>query len=376
MNRENISADVIVIGGGIIGCAIAYRLACERRSVCVIEARRPGCEASGAAAGMLAAQAEADGEDEFLKLCLRSRALHAQWAERLRSDIDMDVEHRVSGLLYAAFSEKEMAALQERYRWQQRVRLAVEALDGNQARALEPSLSPQVEFALLFPDDGRVNNVRLTSALHQAAMRRGVRFITGHTVRQIAAPARGVYTIITDEAVFTAPWVVNAAGAWAGTIRHDGSYTIPIRPLRGQMVAVQAPALRFQRVIYSSTGYMVPRPDGQILIGSTMEDAGYDKSVTAEGLRRILEAGMQMAPEIGAGVIAKTWAGLRPCTPDRMPVIGLGETPGLVVATGHCRNGILLAPITAEMVTELVVEGRPSVSLQPYSPARFQPNNT
>lgn len=364
-------ADVVVIGGGIIGCATAYRLAQEKLSVLVVERDRPGSEASRAAGGILGAQAEATTRHPYLDLCLKSRELHARLAERLRDETGIDVEYRSAGLVYLAFTEEEARALEDRRRWQKEAGLAVEQLTPVEMHELEPSISSQARLALYFPSDGQVHNVKLTGALETAAKKLGVRFLNGSPVSRLVIDrekAIGVQAL--DETIY-ASWFVNAAGSWAGSIDMGLAYAIPVRPVRGQIVSVESCPSSFRRIIYSSRCYLVPRLDGTVLIGSTMERVGYNKRVTLQGVETLLRSALEIAPELAGCSFREAWAGLRPCTEDHMPILGTTEIGGLILATGHCRNGILLAPVTAELVAELIISGHTSMDIDFLSPRRF-----
>jgi glycine oxidase len=371
------ATDAIIIGGGIIGCAIAYRLAQEKLSVVVVERGQPGCEASSAGAGILAPHAEADRPDAFFNLCVKSRALYGPLTDQLRTETGIDVEYRPSGLLYAAFTEEDESELRERYHWQKEHKLPVGKLTASEAQAYEPHLSTKVREALYFAEDGQVDNTRLTAALTIAAAKRGVHFINGYPVLRVIVHNGTAVGVELPHERLIARWIINAAGSWSGLIDTKLAYAVPVHPVRGQIVAIHVPSTRygrpiFRHVVYSPRGYMVPRVNDRILIGSTMENAGYDKSVTVEGMERLLRLALEISPDIAGGVFREAWAGLRPCTEDGLPVLGSGEIQGLIFATGHCRNGILLAPITAQLISEIILYGKPSMPIDAFAPERFR----
>lgn len=364
-------ADVVVVGGGLMGCAVALRLRQAGASVLVLERALPGAEASSAAAGILAPQMEAEGPGPFLDLCLRSRALYPAFAEELRALTGVDVMYAPSGVLRAAFDDAGAQHLEATAAWQRAVGLRAELLDGTEARALEPTLSPAAVAGLHFPDDHQVDNRLLVRALVMAAARAGARFRTGAVRGVVSEGGRAVGVDVDGALVRAGRAVVIAAGSWSGLVGGAALDPRAVRPARGQMVQLQARLPPFRHILVSEKGYLVPRADGRVLAGSTMELVGFDKQVTAGGLARILEMLLELCPALADVAVDSTWAGFRPWTEDRLPVLGPGPLEGLVLATGHFRNGILLTPITARLVAQVVLGERPSVDLAPFSHARF-----
>jgi len=365
-------ADVIIVGGGIIGCSIAYRLAQEKLSVIVIERDRVGGEASGAAAGILGPQAEADSPDPFLDLCLASRSLYPSLAEELRSETGIDIEYLTDGLLYLAFTDEDEHELEARYRWQSSCGLRVERLSAREAREIEPRLSPEVRWALRFPDDHQVNNVKLTAALARGAIGRGARFLIGRPATKLVVENGRAVGVETPEERLSAAQVVNAAGSWSGQIDCSPAPQPPVSPVRGQMIAIETPQPVLRHVVYSSSCYLVPRIDGRLLIGSTMEHVGYNKKVTVEGIGGLLRGALEIIPSLNSYAFKEAWAGLRPYAPDKLPILGESQLPGLIIATAHFRNGILLTPITGQLIADLIISGKTSTPLERFSPNRFQ----
>jgi glycine oxidase len=371
------TADAVVVGGGVIGLAVARALV--RRSpsrVMVIERARPGAEASFAAAGMLAAQAEADRADAFLELACASRDLYPAFAEALREETGIDIELDRTGTLYLALTEEDEEEIEHRYRWQARSNLAVERLSREEALRLEPCISADVLGALRFPLDAQVENRRLVAALASAIERYGVRLVTGTHVESLIIERGRIAGIETARGRVYAPVVVVAGGAWASLIASPEKTRVPrlrIEPVRGQMLCFEALHRPFNHVIYSPRGYIVPRRDGRLLAGSTTEHAGFDKRVTGRGVNAISAHALEIAPLVGELAMVDAWAGLRPRAEDDLPVIGgCAEVPGLFYAAGHYRNGILLAPITGELIAESIVDGIASPLLNAFSPDRFQ----
>jgi glycine oxidase len=368
------TADAVVIGGGVIGLAIARDLA--RRGVgriALIERGRLGGEASFAAGGMLAPQAEADSAGEFFQLACRSRDLYPAFAEGLREESGTDIELDTTGTLYLGLTEEDEEELEHRYIWQSRAGLQVERLSPDEARYFEPGLSPSVRLALRFPLDGQVENRRLVTALATSAERLGVRLMTGANVESLKTSHGRIEGVVTSlGAVHTAVAIV-AGGAWSSLVNSTDSPlpVVRIEPVRGQMLCFEAYPRPFRHVIYSPRGYLVPRLDGRLLAGSTTEHAGFDKSVTGSGIYSMTKHALEMAPLVGELPLADAWAGLRPRAEDDLPVIGpCGEVEGLYYATGHYRNGILLAPITGELIGRSITEGI-HVDLSAFSPDRW-----
>jgi glycine oxidase len=362
--------DVVVIGAGIVGLSVARELAGAGARVLVVERRRVGAEASSAAAGMLAAQAEAERDSPLLELALRARDHHAALAPALEAETGVGVDHSPRGLLEVALGGQDEARLLERRSWQQARGLPVELLGAEELREVEPNLNRAAGRALFFSGDHCVDNVRLTRALAASAVGRGAAILCGRPVTGLVVEAGRATGVRAGNETFAAGSVVNAMGAWAGMLGGD-LQPPPVEPVRGQIVAFDmAPGL-LRHVVASPRGYLVPRGDGRTIAGSTSERAGFDKSVTAGGLRAVLEIALELAPVLADVHVAETWAGLRPGTPDGLPVIGPGALPGLFHAAGLYRNGILLGPLVGEIVAGLVL-GRPApVDLSPFSIGRF-----
>jgi glycine oxidase len=357
--------DVVVVGGGVVGCAVALRLATAGARCTVVERSVPGAEASSAAAGILGPQAEAEGPGPFLSLCLRSRALYRGFVEEVEALSGIGVGYRPSGVLHVAFSEAAIQRQRARVSRQRAEGLGAEFLDQRALLALEPALNPDVLGAALFPDDGSIDSRLLMRALSMAAARAGVRFVSGH-VRALQETAGRTSGVDVDGASVPADAVVVAAGAWTGLIPGSGLSPQQVRPARGQMVMLRSRLPLLHRVAFSDDGYLVPRADGHLLAGSTVEFQGFAKEVTAAGLRAILGMALQLVPSLAEVPVVETWAGLRPFTEDHLPVLGVGPLPGLFLASGHFRNGILLAPVTAELLAQAVLGEKTSLSLEPF----------
>jgi len=355
------SADVVIIGGGVIGLTIARALALRGvRDVCLIERGGLGTEASFAAAGMLLPQVEADAQDHFFSLACQSRDLYPAFAAALREETGIDVELDTTGTLYLALTEHDQAEIEKRYEWQTRAGLPVERLSPAEARELEPCISESTHGALRFPKDIQVENRRLLSALANSVTKLGVNIAIQTTVDSLIIEGERVRGVHTSRGTINCLKVVIAAGSWSSFINTSPQSAIPaIEPVRGQIVCLEAKPQLTRHVIYSPRGYIVPRQDGRLLAGSTSEHAGFAKCVTAGGISTILRNALDISPAISDFPVVDTWAGLRPRAADGLPVLGpCGEIDGLFCATGHYRNGILLAPLTGELISSAIVSSQ------------------
>ncbi|HET6147566.1 MAG TPA: glycine oxidase ThiO [Polyangia bacterium] len=365
-------ADVAIVGGGIMGCAVALRLAQRGLRVTVIERGIPGAEASSAAAGILGPQMEAEGPGPLLDLGLRSRALFPALASELHDATGIDVGYTKSGVLAVALTEEDEAELAARRTWQVARGLRVEILTGAAARQLEPALAPAVRGALRFVDEAQVSARELARAFSQAAAAAGAVFLQGRYVRRVVVSRGAVTGVELDGEVLPAGVVVVAAGSWSALVEGGGVPAQVVRPARGQMVSIETRPPLFRHVVsVHGRGYLVPRRDGTVLAGSTMEMAGFRKEVTVGGLAQILALACTLMPALGEAPVTSTWSNFRPYTEDHLPVLGHTPIEGLVLATGHYRNGILLAPITAWSIAELIASGQSGVDLSPFSVTRF-----
>ena len=356
---------VLIVGGGIVGFGIAMRLAQGGAEVTVFERSMPGTEASFAAGGILGAQAEADRPGPFLDLCVESRARFPAFAREVEELAGVDVGYLPSGVLEVASSERAHEALATRVRWQTQSGLAAELLSGAEARAMEPELSPELLGAAYFPDDHQVDNRKLMRGLMLACGALGVTVQLGHvqTVHLEHGRATGVDV---DGALQRGDAVVLAAGAWSGLIQGWGLSGPHIRPARGQMLMFQTQRPLLRKIIYTERGYLIPRADGRIIAGSTLEFTGFQKVVTAAGIARIVGQALLACPALEHAELIESWSGLRPYSDDRLPFLGAGPSGGLFLATGHFRNGILLAPVTADLIADAVLGRRPTLSLAPF----------
>jgi glycine oxidase len=375
LNRVE-TTDVIVVGGGVIGLAVARALN-ERgiARVTVVERAEPGAEASHAAGGMLAAQAEANEADALFELCVSSRELYPAWATSLLEETGIDIQLERTGTLYLAFTEGDEEESERRFQWQTKKGLPVERLTRNEARKLEPCVSPRVRSVLRFPLDVQVDNRRLVTALVSSLAKRQVQIMTGTHVKSLFIEDDRIAGIETDLNTIRAPIVVVANGAWASFLIISDSRVPPVRiePVRGQMLCFR-PTASMRHVLYSPRGYIIPRLSGQVLVGSTSDHVGFCKDVTGEGIHTIMTNALEIAPDvIRDALLVDSWAGLRPRAEDGIPVIGAcHDIAGLFYATGHYRNGILLAPVTGELIADEITKGIAPEMLNAFSPNRFQ----
>ncbi len=366
-------ADVIVVGGGSIGCAIAYFAAKGGASVTLLERGELGGEASGAAAGLLAALSEDTGEHDprFQALCLESFNLYQTILPELEAT-GIDLRYRRSGVLRLALNDGEAQQLRARYEAQRALSPGMRWLQGKDLWAEEPEVTRRAAAGLLSPDEHYLDPQRLVLALAEAARRHGAEVRTDSGIMTLRGSGGRLSAVRTHAGRFEATHFVLAAGPWTAALaRRLGSH-VPVIPMRGQMLAL-GPATSLNHVIWGEKAYLVPRENRLTFVGATVENVGFRKRTTVEALRRLRRGAEAMIPALKLARTASTWAGLRPGSPDGLPMLGL--LPGwsnVWVATGHFRNGILLAPITGKLIAESIAAGRPDGALRAFDPARFE----
>ena len=364
--------DVIVIGGGVIGCSIAWRLAQSGLKVTLFERGRVGCEASRAAAGMLSPQGETQQPGPFFELCLRSRSMYRAFAEELKEASGIDVEYKDEGTLFVVLEGEDENEKIKWAAWQLEAGLRLEHVSANQIRNIEHAVTKTAPRAIFLPDEHQVENRLVMDALEVAIKRAGVELIEGAEVNALTTERGNVNGVISEGQRVDASAVVVAAGSWSSELLAPLGMNVKVTPARGQMVALRGETCPITRVIHSSKVYVVPRRDGRVLIGATVEYAGFVKAVTAEGITRLLTAAIEVVPQLKDFAIVESWSGLRPDTIDHLPIIGPGNVKNLWLATGHFRNGILLAPATAGAIASSIESGYVSDGFKPFGIERLE----
>jgi glycine oxidase len=373
VNASEISHDVIIIGGGIIGGSIAWELARRGLHPLVLDRQEAGREASWAAAGMLQTAPESADGFPLVPLARASLALYPEFVAAIEADSGRTVGLRRTGAMEIFFSSGGARALSTFIALHHGLGLPAEALPLDEALEMEPALSRHAQAAALLPQECALDSRALTDAVLAAAVAGGAVVLAGVGVESLIVNGARVEGVIAAGHRFAADHVILAAGAFSSRLDAARRYA-PTRPVRGQMVALLSSAPPIRRVLRSTRGYIVPRDDARpqrLVAGSTLENAGYEKRVTPEGIARVLEAAQEIVPDLAAAEIVETWSGLRPDTPDHLPILGPTELEGLTIATGHFRNGILLAPITAKLIAEWITERRVSFEWDIFSPLRF-----
>jgi glycine oxidase len=362
--------DVTIAGGGLIGGAIALELARAGLRVGVFDRQAPGQEASWAGAGILSPAPENPGMIPLVPLGKASRALYPEFVSTVEEISGQEAGFRPKGTVEALFSRDARAELSTIIALHHGLGLKAEPLRAEDARALEPALSEELEAAVLRPEEASVDNRALTAAVLEAAKRSGAEFFPGSGVEALWREGGRCHGLILANEKISAKWTIVAAGCFSAGIEGAAMYA-PVRPAKGQMIALRSAELRIERVLWSEKIYLVPRNDGRILAGATVEYVGFEKNLTAGGVEKILSAAIELAPGLAGARIEETWAGLRPDSPDHLPILGPTDVDGLLVATGHFRSGILLAPITAQLIREWITLQRVSVDWERFSPMRF-----
>jgi glycine oxidase len=364
-------SDVIVVGGGVIGCAIARALVRRGVTATVVERATPGRGATWAAAGMISPLAE---PGPFRDLALASFLRYPAFIEELVEASRIDFDFAITGKLHIALRESALQELDALAH--EGAPFGAQRLDARAVLEMEPAVDPAVAGGVYVRDDGRVDNRRLGEALADAARREGVRFVAGsvRALHRDGRPARAAGVRLDDGRLLAGGAIVLAAGAWSGAVEGvPGS--VPVRPVRGQMLALSMPAgvAGIDRMIESPGCYLVPRKDGRILVGATVEEAGFDPGPTLAGVAALAEAAVDAVPALADRPLLETWAGYRPGTPDALPILGEDpDLPGLVHATGHFRNGILLAPITADVIADVLTGVAPAADIRAFGVGRFR----
>jgi glycine oxidase len=330
---------IVIVGGGVMGCATALELASRGAKVTVLERAIPGAEASSAAAGILGAELESAHHGPNPEW-MAARDDYAAWARELEERSQIHVGYKKCGALLVAFTEEEARALKG------------STIDGARAREIEPALSPRVISALHFPDEAQVDPPLLLRALVVAASRAGVEMRAGTTVRSLAIEGQRCTGVELEQGRLAADVVVLAAGSWSSLVWAPPSEKERVRPVRGQIVQLDERPPSLRGIVFGAGGYVVARGDGRVLCGSTMENVGFRREVTAAGVHHVLGAALAIAPSLSDAQLGATWSNFRPFA--ERPLVGKSEIEGLYLATGHHRNGILLAHATAMRVADSI----------------------
>jgi glycine oxidase len=366
--------DVVIVGGGIIGGSVAFELAGRNLRVAVLDRQELMKEASWAAAGMLSPAPDCPASIPMVPLGRASLALYPKFVEAVEDASGLRAGFRTGGaveVICRGEAERELSTLVALHRG---LGLACEPLALDEARDMEPVLRRDARAAALLPDECSIEPRALASSVLAAAASAGAALYPGMEVVSLSLDGKKCVGVKTSTGeLFHAARVVLAAGCWSSQIPEAAPYT-PTIPVRGQMAALRHYGTPIRHVLRTDRGYLVPRgvtSPQTVVVGSTLEKAGYEKRVTSGGVEKILSAANELAPELEKAELIETWCGLRPGSPDQLPILGPTDIDGLVIATGHYRNGILLAPVTAKLIGEWIDERRTSHDWEPFSPLRF-----
>jgi glycine oxidase len=360
---------VVVIGAGIIGCAVAHELARRGFRVTVIDPRAEGEGATHASGGMLVPYIEAEESGPMLPLGVASLALYDEFVAAV-ADADHHVEYRRTGSLQVALTEEAVASLRSAAAHLRREGVPIEWAEGDAVRDLEPGLSNGARAGLLIRPHGLVAAAALNRALWRAAERHGATRMTTRAVRVLQSG--GGVAVETPQATIAATNAVVAGGAWSPQVTIEGDPPLAMRPIRGQLLVLEWPSEPLRAIVWGPRCYLVPWQNRTLLVGATAEDVGFDERTTVAGVHDLLDAAAELVPDAWRAEFLGARVGLRPATPDGLPI--LGRSPAIdqvCYATGHFRNGVLLAPITARLIADLVEHGRDDALLEPFSPRRF-----
>lgn len=364
--------DVVIAGGGLIGTAISLELSRLGLRTAIFDARQPGREASWASAGILSPAPENPAMIAMVALGRASLAMYPEFIASVEETSGMTTGFRRKGTLEALFSRHAQEELNTIVALHHGLGLKAEAISAAEARELEPALSEEIEAAVLRPDEASIDNRLLSAALIGAAKRSGVELFADSPVKAVSREgSRCTGVLLNTGEHVAAQHTVVAAGCFSSRIGGVEPFA-PVRPAKGQMLSLRCEAAKIERVLWSERIYLVPRNDGRILAGATVEHVGFDKDVTAAGIHSNLSGAIELAPALAQARVEETWAGLRPDTPDHLPILGPTDVQGLTIATGHFRSGVLLTPITARLIAEHLSGRTPAVEWERFSPIRFQ----
>jgi glycine oxidase len=367
--------DAAIVGAGIIGASTALELSGRGMRVALLDRQQPGNEASWAAAGMLSPAPDSPDSMPLFPLAQASLAMYGSYVESIEEFSEIRTGYRRCGAMEIFFGPTVVKARDELVSMHQRLGLATEAISAKEARRMEPAVSVDDFAAAWMPEEAAVSPRELMRAVLIACRHRGVEILAESDATAIRMANNTVMGVQAGSESISARAVVVAAGCFTHLLPGLEKWA-PTRPVRGQMVGLKFHEVKPRHVLRSEHGYIVPRENGFAVAGSTLENAGFEKNVTREGIRGILAAAAQLAPAVASAKIVETWAGLRPDTPDHLPILGACEVGGLFFATGHYRNGILLAPITAKNIADWITNGNSAGDLSAFSPLRFVNGDT
>jgi glycine oxidase len=363
--------DAVVAGGGIIGASIAFELAAEGLRVAVFDAQTPGREASWASAGMISPAPESSALAILLPISIESARLYPGFVQHVEEVSGWQVGFRQEGALNLLLNGTEQTEFDEILALHNGAGLRAEMLSVPEAREIEPALTSELRGAIHRPDEASLDNRLFTEATLEAARRKGAEIFSGNGANALWTERGACKGLQLKSGRVEAKWTVIAAGCFSARIEGVAAYA-PVTPAKGQMMALRCDSVNLKKDLWSGHMYLVPRHDGRIIAGSTVEYEGFDRSVTVAGMKKILNGAISLVPALESARIEETWAGLRPDTPDHLPILGPTDLDGLLIATGHFRSGILLTPITARLVREWVTTQKVSENWAPFSPMRFQ----
>ena len=357
---------VAIIGAGIIGLALARELRRRGADAALVERQEPAGEATWAAAGMLAPSSEAATAGDFFELCREAAARYPDYVRELEQETGLPTGYRAQGAMFLYDSDEERQQVEGRFSWQRERGIPIVHLDAQEVRVLEPEV--RAPGGYLLPGESQVDSRLLAAALVEACRRSHIDIRQGTAVAVVEQNGRATGVLLADGSRLSADAVVNAAGAWASTVAAAGAEAAAIRPVKGQMLAVATPGWSLTHVLHALGVYVVPKDGGRLFIGSTMEEAGFDKTVDPAAIARLRAAAERLVPRLPQCPTVESWTGLRPASPDGRPRVGPTAVPGYFLATGHFRNGILLGPITAQLLTPVILGAPAEPLLAPFQP--------
>lgn len=373
MEQYDRSSELVIVGGGVIGCAIAYYAAKAGIQVLLIEKGKIGAKTSSVAAGLLAPSGQIKGCNPFAEIATASVRLFPTLAEELREASGIDINYDPCGSIRLAIDEEEAAALQAAFPIQRKLGYQVEWLNAAQGRKLEPAASPTCVGAVYCAKEAQVSPQKLTAAFAEGAKRNGAEFMRGtmiHTARN------GKYVTIagTPRKHIEAKYIVIATGVWSSSEGQHHDLCVPVEPVKGQIATVQHLTPQPSHIIFGGDVYIAPKPDNTVTVGATKENAGYNDRPTIAGMLDLFSQALCVVPNLASAQMHQFKAGLRPRTPDKLPIIGpVPETPNILLAVGHNSNGILLSAITGQMITAVITCNKSSIDLKPFRAERFTP---